>query len=384
MLIYNFFLQVENAVRQGKTGIACTDVQRKWNTGTRKNVGQRKIKQISFSHHKPNLIYASPIIPAPYQIIAPQLFCSHDEFKQSVDSSVMAPLFQLQTNGLLQLCYRTSGDCSKAGIDQSNTGLPLELQMPHSEHGTELNCQKCKVFYETYVKISPDKVNMLAQETVMQSASQVWHDARKLRVTASTAKKIPKHSATNPRTFLNEHLFPTFKGNTATKYGQDNEDNAIKLVEERGFVVQRKGLVVNPHQPWLAASPDGILDSMELLEVKCPQKGITSLAEFLSQPNADIQSLGDGHFNILPNGKNGYYLQVQLTMMCLGLLSCKLVIWTPTENLMLDIPFDLAYTQTHVRCLQNFYFLHMLPRLVDDFVAGKLKVCNKYLELVQM
>lgn len=114
-------------------------------------------------HHKPNLAYESPIIPAPYQNIAPQLFCSHDEFKQSVDSSVMAPLFQLQANGLLQLCYRASGDCSKAGIDQSNTGLPSELQMPHSEHGTELNCPKCKVFYDTYVKISFDKVNVFGR-----------------------------------------------------------------------------------------------------------------------------------------------------------------------------------------------------------------------------
>nr|XP_055032018.1 uncharacterized protein LOC129420887 [Misgurnus anguillicaudatus] len=224
----------------------------------------------------------------------------------------------------------------------------------------------------------------LTEETQVQSASQLWHDARKLRLTASTAKRAPKRSTTNPQKFLNEHLHPTFTGNTATKYGKENEDIAIQLMEAHGHTVERKGLVGCPDHPWFAASPDGILDSTQLLEIKCPLKSATSLAEFLSRPNGDIRCLSDGKYLILPNGQSGYYLQIQLTMMCLGLQSCKLVIWTSTEHLELDISFDKKYTDAHMKHLQNFYFLHMLPRLVDDFVAKKLKLCPKYLDLLKI
>ena len=49
----------------------------------------------------------------------------------------------------------------------------------------------------------------------------------------------------------------------------------------QGHTVERKGLVVCPDHPWFGASPDGFLDSAQLLEIKCPQNSHVSLAEFL-------------------------------------------------------------------------------------------------------
>ena len=74
--------------------------------------------------------------------------------------------------------------------------------------------------------------------------------------------------------------------------------------------------------------------------------------------------------------------QTQLTMMCLGLQSCVLVIWTPMEHLELDILFDQKYTEAQMKHLQNFYFSHMLPRLVDDFF-GKKDYALPHLDLVK-
>ncbi|XP_029924026.1 olfactory receptor 7A10-like [Myripristis murdjan] len=223
----------------------------------------------------------------------------------------------------------------------------------------------------TYFELSPAQIEKLTEETQVQSASQLWHDARKLRLTASTAKKVPKRSRTNPQKFLNEHLHPTFTGNTATNYGKENEEKAIQLMEGQGHTVERKGLVVCPDHPWFGASPDGILDSTQLLEIKCPLK--CPIADFLSRPNGDIRCSSDGNYVIFPNGPSGYYLQ-----------SCKLVIWTPTEHLELDMPFDKDYADVHVKHLQDFYFSHMLPRLVDDFVEKKMKLCPKYLSLLKI
>ncbi|XP_029915596.1 protein NLRC3-like [Myripristis murdjan] len=249
---------------------------------------------------------------------------------------------ELQTDGLLQRCYRLEVESNESSQSQG------DLQIPHTEHGTTLTCKKCLTFYETYVELSPAQIEKLTEETQVQSASQLWHDARKLRLTASTAKKVPKRSRTNPQKFLNEHLHPTFTGNTATNYGKENEEKAIQLMEGQGHTVERKGLVVCPDHPWFGASPDGILDSTQLLEIKCPLK--CPIADFLSRPNGDIRCSSDGNYVIFPNGPSGYYLQTQLTMMCLGLQSCKLVIWTPTEHLELDMPFDKDYADQVPDC----------------------------------
>lgn len=52
-------------------------------------------------------------------------------------------------------------------------------------------------------------------------------------------------------------------------------------------------------------------------------------------------------------------------------------------ELQLDVPFDKDYAEKEMHRLQGFYFMHMLPRLVDDFLARKIKLCLRYLELVK-
>ena len=85
----------------------------------------------------------------------------------------------------------------------------------------------------------------------------------------------------------------------------------ITLLESRGHAVHNRGLVVHPDHPWLAASPDGILDGTELLKIKCPFKSQMSFEELLTRPNGDIKILGGWkvpHLSkwkswILPSGK---------------------------------------------------------------------------------
>lgn len=88
-------MYIENAVRQGNTGISCTDVQRKWNAGTRKNV-----KHIDFKHHKPGHIYSDSLTSMSEPVSTPKMIKDHAECKTYVSSSAMAPLFQLQTNAI--------------------------------------------------------------------------------------------------------------------------------------------------------------------------------------------------------------------------------------------------------------------------------------------
>ena len=91
-------------------------------------------------------------------------------------------------------------------------------------------------------------------------SSDLWHNARKLRITASSAKKVPSRESTNPDKFMAEHLCPSFLGNYATNYGKENEVVAGNALQEQGMSITHRGIVVSVTEPWLSASPDGVID----------------------------------------------------------------------------------------------------------------------------
>lgn len=37
-----------------------------------------------------------------------------------------------------------------------------------------------------------------------------------------------------------------------------------------GYVVEKSGMIVNEVYSWLSASPNGILNDAEIVEIKCP------------------------------------------------------------------------------------------------------------------
>jgi len=60
-------------------------------------------------------------------------------------------------------------------------------------------------------------------------------------------------------------------GNDATRHGTSNEANGVLAYSTHtGNLVENTGLHVHPHTPWLAGSPDGLIGTDGLLEVKCP------------------------------------------------------------------------------------------------------------------
>lgn len=183
-----------------------------------------------------------------------------------------------------------------------------------------------------------------------------------MRVTASTARKVPIRSTTAPDKFLSEHLHPSFRGNAATRQGAEGEELARDYLETLGNSIETKGLVVCEKEPWLAASPDGVINKDILLEIKSPVMGNKSLAEFLATKNCDITSVANGDrvdYHIACNGPKGYYMQIQIGMHCTGLQHSKLVIWNKTEHLEIEVPYDQGFVQGHITRLL-FHFISLL------------------------
>lgn len=370
MHIYYIYIcwQVQNAVSKGLTGSSCTDIQRHWNSGTQRNLAPKRLTEICFKHHKP--VDDLPELPA---AVFPSLpptpaFKSHSDLRNAL-SGVHIPLRSLLHKSM----------SAEPALIPANTTQQLAS---HGEHGPDMQCQKCMSFYNKYVNLDEDRLARLEDVTKTQSASHVWYDARKLRITASTAKKVPLRVSTKPDNFVREHLFPRFHGNSATQHGQENEEVALAWIESSGYVVERKGMVVSCKEPWLSASPDGILNSSELLEIKCPflSKNSTHLAELFSGKLTDLKMV-DGIPNLQPKGSRGYYLQVQLGMFCTGLENSKLLVWASTEQFLIDVPFDCQFCFDVISKLKSFYFTHMLPRIVDEFDCGRLVLCRKYTDM---
>eukprot|EP00063_Salmo_salar_P077971 XP_014052806.1 PREDICTED: uncharacterized protein LOC106603523 isoform X2 [Salmo salar] len=197
---------------QWLTGIACTDEQRQWNVGTWRNLEPMRLNSIDFTHHKASDQYAEkhPECPSLHPTTA---FHAQEELNRSL-RHLNLPMGSL-------LCVNT----------EPTNNITASSTQPHGEH-INYNCQKCLSFYNEIVKLDPTQSTVLEQIPKEQSASHLWHDLRKLRGTASSATKVPVRESTNPGKFFQEHLYPRFHGNVATRYRKDNELMASQWLED--------------------------------------------------------------------------------------------------------------------------------------------------------
>jgi len=153
--------------------------------------------------------------------------------------------------------------------------------------------------------------------------TEEWFALRETMLTASdVATSIgispfssPKQLLINKRKPSRETRFET----DATRHGTAYEDEAIeRFCKETGHKVHPVGIFVHPEYRWLGGSPDGITESCELIEVKCPFKRKI-----------------EHHVPVY------YYPQVQICMEILNVEACYFIqykpIMAPGDHEILDI-----------------------------------------------
>ena len=207
---------------------------------------------------------------------------------------------------------------------------------------------------------------------------------QKIRITGSTAHKVPIKDTTDSNNFVREHLYPKFIGNKFTKHGQENEILAKEFLVSNGYNIEETGLHVSPNEKWLSASPDGILDGDTVLEIKSPfpSSKWTNLKELFLSNKYDVCCGNDSVF-LKEKGNRGYYMQTQLTMFCTGLRKCKLLVWVnPHDFQFVDVEYNLAYINEHLNRLRTFYIKKMLPRIADEFEEDRLKFSKLFIKFL--
>ena len=80
-------------------------------------------------------------------------------------------------------------------------------------------------FYETKVVVTPEEAKAIEEQTSDQADNEQWMMERRKRITASNSGGIAKMRATTKRgKKVQQLLYSSFRGNAATRYGSEKED----------------------------------------------------------------------------------------------------------------------------------------------------------------
>ena len=179
-------------------------------------------------------------------------------------------------------------------------------------------------FLETLcvTKISKEDRQLIERRTLGQDRNPLWSDERTKRLSSSMFGKICKSMASEKvdRKKLARSLVEVIKLKApALEHGKNYEDMAISsYMSVTKHDVKKCGIVVSIEKPFLACSPDGIINNSYLVEVKCPfsakDKPISNVTvPYLKSDSPAGYYLAETH---------DYYYQVQGQMYCTGAEKC--------------------------------------------------------------
>ena len=235
-------------------------------------------------------------------------------------------------------------------------------------------------YYLANVKVSEAKCEELKLKTAGQgkcdNSLQVWLAERRKRITASNVGCIAKRRATTKvNSTVKKLLYTKFEGNTATKWGilQEESTNTRYLEEKRKspeISTSQSGLVISLANPWLAASPDGLVyDPTEnlphgIVEFKNPYSVRNStLREAAINKKGFCLVYNETTDKLTLKEHHDYFYQIQCTLYCTQCQWCDLVVRTK------DIHVERIYYQPEfwlkevLPKLKAFYFTAILPEL---------------------
>ena len=229
-------------------------------------------------------------------------------------------------------------------------------------------------------KIAGDVVNAVEVHTRGQRENPSWFEWRHNRITASTAHRISHSRFVNGKSPTPAASYlaaitgegPNVK-TRAMSWGIEREAEAVRHYQSlkskalgRPVQVQECGLFIDSQRPWLAASPDGIVQELDgkrllCLEVKCPYKHRqNTVAQACKEDKTFCLEIQEGMGYCL-KPKHSYYTQIQCQMAVTGLHQADLVVFTLEETAIVPVAYDPVFWETTVAKLELFYKDGVLP-----------------------
>ncbi|XP_034149967.1 uncharacterized protein LOC105010675 isoform X2 [Esox lucius] len=239
-------------------------------------------------------------------------------------------------------------------------------------------------------KIDKVVVEAVELQTRGQRENPNWFAWRQNRITASVAHRLAHsrfvngNSQTPPKSYLEAITGrgPNIRTRAMT-WGIENEAEAVQRYQVlkskalgRMLRVQECGLFIDPQRPWLAGSPDGIVEDprtgerLLCLEVKCPYKHrLNTVSQACREDQAFClitqgQEEG-GQVKYLLKPDHSYYTQIQCQLAVTGLTQADLVVFTLKETAIVPVTFDPCFWNDTLVKLERFYTGAVLPYIRD-------------------
>ena len=161
-------------------------------------------------------------------------------------------------------------------------------------------------------------------------------------------------------------------------FGRKNEEKACKsyvnyMIDNGhlGLQTEKFGFVVHPEKCWLGASPDAwvtdpsVTASSGIAEFKCPYTKATLLPQEACNDKDFCCSVISGKIQLKRN--HAYYDQVQLQLYVANDLCswCDFCVYTYCGVAVERIYPDTKWQDIKIPQLQNYFYQHMLPELVN-------------------
>ena len=233
---------------------------------------------------------------------------------------------------------------------------------------------ECEVQFNT-IKVTAEQSKTVEEKTRNQAASKLWFQQRAGRITASKLKAEVQTDINKPSQSLIKAIgYPESQQfyTEATLWGQKHEATASQAYiaectkNHTDLSVLPCGLIINQSHPYLAATPDGIINceccGSGVLEIKCPFSctGKTLLEAtadptfYLEEKNGELQLKTD----------HAYYYQVQAQMNYSGAKYGDFVVWSQNELVIQRIYLDETFISSILPKATEFFTRGILPELL--------------------
>lgn len=219
-----------------------------------------------------------------------------------------------------------------------------------------------------------------ASEAAAPQRSVEWKEARKFALTGSDfGSASGSNPFCSPQELVSKKLWNSFSGNDATKWGSTCEPLAgdaflawAQATLDPEVKLHSFGLLKWSKTPWLAVSPDGVLEwtdkgtkVFDLVEFKCPTRISTEGHPYAKYPHDTPPYYRDQMLGIwgLANENGGIVIDGEPRM----LRDAWFVVWQPT-TLWITLKSFTITEWTDLRAqLRKWYFGRFLPALVWHF-----------------
>lgn len=251
---------------------------------------------------------------------------------------------------------------------------PLQLPAPSVESIMLMDgysaASDSVAFICQHIELSQVQTTAIEEVTRGQRDNPLWSLYRKGRLTASTIGLVIKAIASKrrPCKSLMKTLLGAYnlEGVKAVQWGITHESTAISTYEEA------TGQTVSPSGLWLhssgilGGSPDGIVNSTTIIEVKCPFSAkTTSLYDMVDTPKGYFlqrtsRDSAELDLNLQNDQGRKYFHQVQCNLFLTGRTVCDFIVWTPSTMIIFPVVRNPTWTE-NVGALVTFYQTHFLP-----------------------